>query len=197
MIDNIQSFRNAIQAALGYAPKDIAVGKRERFATSEKRGDLSGWCLMFADGEGGAFGCWRSGTTENWQAKNARQLSTSERIARAKLIEQSAKQRQREQAIAWAQNRARNATTWNLSKPISEDDPVALYLVSRGLGDVWRRCNSIRYLANHAYYDHGKLKGQFAVMLTPITSPSGETVALHRTYLTQEGKKPMFQPLRS
>jgi putative DNA primase/helicase len=189
MIDNIQSFRDAIQVALGYAPDDFAIGKRERFSTSEKRGDLSGWCLLFADGEGGCFGCWRLGITENWQAKNVRRLSTSERLARAKLITQTAKERQREQAMVWAQNRIRNAATWNLSKPISEGDPVALYFANRGLGDAWRQCSSVSHLANHAYYDQGKLAGRFSVMVAPITSRTGEAVALHRTYLTKDGKK--------
>lgn len=41
-----------------------------RFSTNEKRGDTAGWCHMFADNLGAAFGDWRQGTTFIWQKRN-------------------------------------------------------------------------------------------------------------------------------
>ena len=56
-----QDFRTAILAALGHAPEAIDPDKLHRFATSDRRGDSSGWCKLFADGRAGVFGDWRSG----------------------------------------------------------------------------------------------------------------------------------------
>ena len=53
MRDPLQAFREAILAALGYAPEVIEPGKLHRFATSERRGDDAGWCKLFDDLRGG------------------------------------------------------------------------------------------------------------------------------------------------
>lgn len=58
------SFIEAIRIATGgYAPNldQITPDKMIRFATSDKRGDESGWAKLFHDGEGGVFGDWPTG----------------------------------------------------------------------------------------------------------------------------------------
>lgn len=69
------SFIEAIRIATGgYAPNldQITPDKMIRFATSDKRGDESGWAKLFHDGEGGVFGDWRQGISETWQASKDR-----------------------------------------------------------------------------------------------------------------------------
>jgi putative DNA primase/helicase len=189
MINNIQAFKNAIHTVVGYSPDDIQPGKLQRFATSTRPNDTSGWCVFFPDLEHGAYGDWRTGISENWKAKMVRQLSTAERQKIAQAIEQVTKERYNERAAIWLENRQKNLAIWNQSQHFTDGDPVALYLASRGLGDVYKRCDCLRYLADHPFYDNGKLIGWFPVMLAKITAPSGEAVALHRTYLTKEGVK--------
>lgn len=67
-------FIETIRRITGGAPdyESVIPGKMIRFATSDRRGDTSGWCRLFEDGEGGVFGCWRQGISEDWQARPAR-----------------------------------------------------------------------------------------------------------------------------
>lgn len=71
---SVEHFINTIRSTTGGAPACEAVvpGKRVRFATSDRRGDDAGWCMLFEDGEGGIFGCWRQGISDTWQARPAR-----------------------------------------------------------------------------------------------------------------------------
>jgi len=65
------AFTSRILNVLGFAPPHIDTGKFVRFATSDKRGDRSGWALLFEDGSGGVFGCWRAGINESWQTRQS------------------------------------------------------------------------------------------------------------------------------
>lgn len=62
-------FCTHIRNTLGFAPTHLLPGKLMRFATSDKRGDLAGWAILFPDNSGGVFGCWRQGTKGSWQIR--------------------------------------------------------------------------------------------------------------------------------
>ncbi|MFH1026417.1 MAG: DUF3631 domain-containing protein [Pseudomonadota bacterium] len=71
---SVEQFIETIRSATGGAPAHGALvpGKMIRFATSDRRGDLSGWCKLFVDNEGGVFGCWRQGKSDDWQSRKNR-----------------------------------------------------------------------------------------------------------------------------
>ncbi len=71
---SVEHFIETIRSATGCAPSisEIVPGKMIRFATSDRRGDDSGWCKIFEDYESGVFGCWRQGISDDWQANTVR-----------------------------------------------------------------------------------------------------------------------------
>lgn len=77
---NAELFIDTIRRTTGGAPAHDALvpGKMIRFATSDRRGNYSGWCKLFEDGEGGIYGCWRQGISESWQAHPTRNAEDQE-----------------------------------------------------------------------------------------------------------------------
>lgn len=73
-MNEVEQFVETIQATLGASPPIMAIlpGKMVRFATNDRKGDDSGWCKLFEDGEGGVYGCWRQGISEDWQSRTNR-----------------------------------------------------------------------------------------------------------------------------
>jgi len=71
---SMESFLEKIREVTGGAPayEALVPGKMIRFATSDRRGDDSGWCKLFEDCESGVFGCWRQGISDNWQSRKNR-----------------------------------------------------------------------------------------------------------------------------
>lgn len=75
-----------------------------------------------------------------------------------------------------------------------KENPVLRYLAERGLSscDLSRE---IRWLPNEPYWEAGaegerpRLLGHYPVMLARATSMDGRIAALHRTYLTADGRK--------
>lgn len=182
-------FRSAILAALGHAPDVIEPGRLQRFATSDRRGDVSGWCTLFSDLRGGAFGDWRTGVSETWQAEREQPMTRVQRAALARQIAQAAAEREREQRAQWTIAAARIARLWAQCVPLVPGDPVTLYLKRRGLGGVWPLPACLRYHRALPYWsDEGLQLGVHPAMVAPLTL-GGRVVSLHRTYLTRDGRK--------
>src|SRR3546814_7694219 len=76
---------------------------------------------------------------------------------------------------------------WNSAAPITEHDPVGQYLANRGLAVP--NTGVLRFHAGLDYWHDGHCIGQFPAMLGVVTSPAGELVTIHRTYLTSDGHK--------
>jgi putative DNA primase/helicase len=74
---------------------------------------------------------------------------------------------------------------WTQSQPLTEDDPASRYLKSRRLP----KCSALRCHPSLAYYEEGKIIGNFPSMVAPVLSQSGKIVTLHITYLHHEGIK--------
>jgi putative DNA primase/helicase len=182
-------FKKAILDCLGYAPNEIISGKRQRFATSEGAGDTAGWCELFSDMRGGVFGCWRTGISEHWKADSIAPLSRAERQEYAAKVEESKRIRDAEMHETWVKNASRNQALWNQCKPIAKGDAVHRYLTSRALGSAMLRPEVLRIHSSLKYFYGDQCLGSFPCMVGAITSPSGELVALHRTYLTSKGMK--------
>ncbi len=74
---------------------------------------------------------------------------------------------------------------WRASKPVQAGDPVARYLAGRvGLSTV-PAC--LRTIARLRYQD--ETPSWHPAMLAMVTGPDGAPATIHRTYLTEGGRK--------
>lgn len=184
-----RSFRAAILAALGHAPEIVEPGKLQRFATSSRRGDSAGWCKLFADLRGGVFGDFRTGVTETWCSTNRSTMTPMQRAAFANQVMHATVEREAEQRRQWARNSERIAELWRQCLPLVPGDPVTLYLKRRGFAGVWPLPECLGLHRALPYWHDGEVTGTFPAMVAPIVAPDGRTVALHRTWLTRDGRK--------
>ncbi len=182
------SFRDAILSVLGHAPEVIEPGRFQRFATSNRRGDDAGWCKLFDDLRGGVFGCYRQGISETWSAEWQEHLSPAQRAELARQVAQAAAERHAQQRQQWAENARRIERLWAQCVPLVAGDPVTLYLKRRGFGGVWPLPSCLRFHPGLTYWDGTESLGIFPAMVAPMMA-GHRTVALHRTYLTRDGRK--------
>jgi putative DNA primase/helicase len=186
MRDAPDNFRAAILAALGHAPELIEPGRIQRFGTSGRASDKAGWCLYFEDGRAGVFGDFRSGMSSVWTAQRRELMTPAERADMARRLAQAKAQRNAHQRQQQADNAQRNAALWAKTVPVSDGDPVSLYLRRRGLAGPVAEC--LRLHPHLTYWDGGD-RGAWPAMVAPLASPDGRVLALHRTYLTADGCK--------
>ena len=128
----IEQFRAAIHEA-GLQPPEVieADGKLHRFASNGKRSDDAGWYVFNADRiPAGAFGDWRTGTSETWRANIGRGLSPQEETAYRAHIEEMRRERETEDARRRNEARERAAAIWQSATPAPDDHP---YLVGKGI----------------------------------------------------------------
>lgn len=189
MSEPLQAFRAAVLAALCYAPEVIVPGRLQRFATRDRRGDDAGWCLMFEDLRGGVFGCNRSGVRENWTAVSRSAMTTEDRRRFDENLKRARVERERVERERWDDNRKRIEKTLGECVKLSPGDPVTLYLKRRGFVGVWPLPAVLMLHPRMPYWHGGENLGMFPAMVAPLVSPAGDVVALHRTYLTADGRK--------
>ena len=177
------ALRDRVAAVLGNAPDVIEPGRMHRFSTSGRPGDDAGWCKLFDDMRGGIFGCWRSGISDSWHmnghppdgARFAREIATAT-IERLRLRDEQ-----------WSANGKRNAAMWAQCRPLTGGDPAALYLRRRRIAGAMPAC--LRFHPALPYYASGELIGVFPAMVAQLVARDRRLVALHRTYLTNDGRK--------
>lgn len=131
-LDVEQKFAAAM-AEHGLVPSEIVAGGRlQRFdGPGEKHGKQSGWYVLHADGiSAGAFGDWRTGLTETWCAKAQRAMTSVERQASRKRIEQSkaAAAIERVELAELARNKC--AALWDNALPVLRSHP---YVAAKGI----------------------------------------------------------------
>lgn len=194
--NHLDDFRATVFANLGDAPHDIEPGRLHRFSTNGKRSDRSGWCRFFLDGWAGVYGDKRTGVSERWKATNREPLTLGERFAQAQRIAKAKMQREAATRAAWVTAADRNARTWNQSAPVRADgngrDPVTLYLRRRLVlpaGEPLAVPPVLRLHPGLPYFHDGARVGTWPAMVAAMQNPAGELVALHRTWLTTDGRK--------
>lgn len=98
--------------------------------------------------------------------------------------------RKRDTARENAAIRHRLVALWNGGLSIkSADARIAwMYLVSRGL-KLPRNLQSVRFHPSMAYYEKGELVGHFPGFMACVMSPDGTPVTIHRTFLSEDGRK--------
>lgn len=92
------------RVGMTYPERGMVAGKLLRFSTNGKPTDTAGWCKLYPDGMGAAFGCNREGTSYIWQLRDANAPApspTERKEAKAKADEQR-KQADIEQAAQYA-----------------------------------------------------------------------------------------------
>jgi putative DNA primase/helicase len=92
-------------------------------------------------------------------------------------------------------NRARMLKFWNEARQVTAGDPVDQYMQRRVPG-MHLQLRNLRYHPALEYWapppeghDKPVLLGKFAAMLAAAQGADGQLVQLHKTYLTQDGRK--------
>lgn len=124
MNDALSLFRDAIRVA-GLEPPDvIEPGKLHRFAGVGKRnGNTAGWCKLFDDGQGGCFGDWSSGFTDNWQAKRDKAFSPAEQADFMRRVEETRKRAEVTRQQQYADASAKAVAIWDAAAPANDEHP--------------------------------------------------------------------------
>ena len=182
------TFIEAVRAALGNAPENVEPGKLNRIPTNGRRGDTSGWAKLFPDGRAGVYGCFRSGASHTWSADTA-PMTPAQRAELARHVAQAAAEREAAQREVWGANAARIERLWAQCVPLVPGDPVTLYLKHRGLGGLRPLPPSVRYHRALPYFDGEARIGTYPAMVAEVVAPDGRRVALHRTWITKDGRK--------
>lgn len=189
MADAAQAFLATIRSVLGYAPDTIVPGRLHRFGTNGRPGDTAGWCRLHADQRRGVFGCFRQNVREVWSADAWTALSKTQRAARVRFDHHAAADRERTQAQQWDENAKRIRHLRQSLVPLTHDDPVTRYLNRRGLTGAMPLPSVLRLHPCLDYWHDGVRLGRYPAMVAPVTAPDGKVLALHRTYLSDDGHK--------
>lgn len=170
---------SAIRALLGGAPGLIKPVGITRFSTLGKPLNRDGWVMCVDDGVY-RFGCWRQDLSGSF-ATDQNRFYGQRRNQFCVLLAEATTNRENQKASA------SNTATWRDALTPLETGTVNLYLRKRGLkipvfpGEIKESVLD--------YYEDGTLIGKFPTMLSRVTNPTGEMVALHRTYLSLGGLK--------
>lgn len=170
---------SSIRALLSGSPEFIKPVGITRFSTSEKPSNRDGWVLRGDDGVY-RFGCWRQDLTGSF-AGDQNRIFGQRRNQLCFQLAEVAKSHEIEKA------RASNAVTWNQALTPLSSGVVNLYLTKRGLSLPFFPQEIKESVLD--YYIDGMSIGKLPVMLGRVTNPSGDMVAIHRTYLSHDGLK--------
>lgn len=87
---------------------------------------------------------------------------------------------------------------WSHSIPLTSPEArsARLYFANRGIGQIDYRNiddNMIRFAPTLEYYEEGKLLSKHPAIVTMVCDSTGRASTIHRTYLTDDGKKAAVQ----
>jgi len=196
--DPCGDFQAAMLRELGAAPEVIEPGRLQRFSVNGKRADVSGWCKLFDDLRGGVYGCNRlfPGQTLCWSGIDRDRLTPAERAALARQVEQARRDRAEAQRQQWQTTADWIAALWGQCQAVAADgsgaDPVTRYLRNRLVlidGEPLRVPEALRLHPALPYRIEGATAGTWPAMVARLSAPDGRLLALHRTWLTPEGRK--------
>ncbi|MGN1208997.1 MAG: toprim domain-containing protein [Duodenibacillus sp.] len=84
---------------------------------------------------------------------------------------------------------------WSQARPIESGDPVWRYLAGRGI-DPGLAGYEIRYHSRVPHASSDPKSPAFAAMLARVWDADGQIVNLHRTFLTEDGRKAPVNPVK-
>lgn len=87
---------------------------------------------------------------------------------------------------------ARISAIWGETLPLTHDDaePAMLWFDNRRVLPQKGEFNDVRFHRGLAYYDGKDLIGHFPCIVSMLRDNKGMTRTLHRTFITQDGRKP-------
>lgn len=187
MID-FRSIEGALRGG-GLIPGDIEAGRLIRCKVEGDRGGKkSGAYRLFDDGVPACvWWNWKTGGSGVWVSASNRHSTPAESLSQRQRIEQARREREEAQAQQWERNHADLMKQWDTAQALTEASPAGVYLHRRGL--ELPTTDALRFAPALPYWHDGAMLGRFPAMLAAVTSPAGELVALHRTYLTADGCK--------
>lgn len=130
------------RAAMRYPEREPEPGKLSRFPTSERdRTDRAGWCKVFPDTDGAAFGDWRTGEAFTWQRRDtdAPPPSAHEREKVRQKAGEARRQAEQERAESYARAADECAALWQSYAAAPADHP---YLTRKGIRPHCARIDS-------------------------------------------------------
>lgn len=133
MKQQIDQFLQHMAKMLATAPAEIIPdGQLHRFATSKRSTDKAGWYVFHDDGDhaAGAFGCWRSGVTHTWSAKDTAAMTYEERRAHYRRMEAIKSQQAQARAAIHCEAAVKARDYLAAAQPQTQRHA---YLVSKGL----------------------------------------------------------------
>ncbi|MBA4159259.1 MAG: toprim domain-containing protein, partial [Gemmatimonadetes bacterium] len=128
--DRVVAFRRTMEAAGLEPPETIAPGRLHRFATNGRRSDTAGWCLLFEDQEGGAFGDWRTGLRGAWRARAETEYTPEQRADLRRRIAAARAEAEAQQVERQKRAAERAQRLWKRAGPA---DPSHPYLQRKGV----------------------------------------------------------------
>jgi len=131
----IDAFLAAMRAAGVGVPEGgvVADGRLHRFrGEGDKPGKENGWYVLHVDSRrpAGAFGSWRTGTSETWAAGTGERLTAAERAELRRKADEAKRQRDAERR---ATQRSTATTVWDEWARAKPADPRHPYLVAKGV----------------------------------------------------------------
>lgn len=132
MIDPINQFREAIRS-IGLNPPDvIETGVMHRFPGAGKRnGNTAGWCKLFADCMGGAYGDYSQDISAHWQAERSTPYTPAQCDAFSRKVQESTAQAEAGKLAKQSAAAKRAAEIWQAAQPAPDLHP---YLTRKGVG---------------------------------------------------------------
>jgi putative DNA primase/helicase len=164
-----------------HGPCPICNAGKDRFRWDNKNGDGTYYCSQCGAGSGVDLVIKLTGLPFRDAAVRIEQVIGEARPEPAPRLPRSD-----------AQNRAAMNALWADSSPIRRDDPVDRWLRSRGI-DI-ELYPAVLRTADSVFYPGG---GRHPAMLAMVSDSDGKPVMIHKTYITQDGRKaPVDEPRR-
>lgn len=172
----------------GLIAQALEFEKLIRVSTIDKPNKRNGWYVAYEKPFMMiVYGNWATDGNEpqKHSVRSDRLLSKADYSLIHHQIKQAKQLRQQEQAKEWEINRTRIEQVLNECSTI-KGTPVERYLRNRGI--TLSGFDELLYHPHLAYWENGEVTHHPA-MLAKVTSPTGELITLHRTYITADGLK--------
>lgn len=174
-----------VMTAHGLNVHTLEFNKLVRVSTTDKPNKRNGWYIAHETPVSMViFGNWATGF-ESKHIHSDKLLSKADYALIHRHMEQAKRLRQQEQANEWEYNRQRLNSMLAECLPI-HGTPAERYLNNRGI--TFTDYEALLFHPRLAYWENGEVTHHPA-MLAKVTSPTGELITLHRTYLTADGLK--------
>ena len=173
----------------GLMVNQLVAGKLTRCKTNDdKGGNKSGWYRMFDNSDlvTCVYGDWRTGIRHVW-TNSDKPRTTEQRLNMNRLIERAKLEADQAQQSLWAINRINLNALWHSGSVVRESNSAGKYLLNRGLQIP--NSGVLKFHPNLNYWNGSEFIGEFPAMLAAVTSPTGELITVHRTFLTDDGHK--------